>query len=90
VLRRRRRAHPEEGAAGDHRLRGGGQGQARRDDPKVFTEIHLHFVVSGRELSENHVKRAVELSSDKYCSASIMLQNGGVKVTHDYEIAAAK
>ncbi len=66
------------------------KGKRAETDPKVFTEIHLHFVISGRELSENHVKRAVELSSDKYCSASIMLQGGGVKVTHDYEIAAAK
>ena len=59
-------------------------------DPKVFTDIHLHFVVTGRGLSENHVKRAVELSADKYCSASIMLAKGGVKITHDYEIVAAK
>jgi len=59
-------------------------------DPKVFTDIHLHFVVTGRGLSENHVKRAVELSAEKYCSASIMLAKGGVKVTHDYEIVAAK
>ncbi len=59
-------------------------------DPKVFTDIHLHFVVTGRALSENHVKRAVELSADKYCSASIMLAKGGVKVTHDYEIRSSE
>lgn len=57
-------------------------------DPKVFTAIHLHFVVTGRDLAENHVRRAVELSAEKYCSASIMLGNGGCKVTHDYEIRA--
>ncbi len=55
-------------------------------DPKVFTEIHLHFVVTGKALAENQVKRAVDLSADKYCSASIMLAKGGVKVTHDYEL----
>jgi putative redox protein len=55
-------------------------------DPKVFTAIHMHFVVVGRELAENHVKRAVELSAEKYCSASIMLGRGGVAITHDYEL----
>lgn len=57
--------------------------------PAVFTRIHLHFVVTGRNLKENHVKRAVELSAEKYCSASIMLEKGGVDITHDYEIRAA-
>ena len=55
-------------------------------DPKVFTEIHLQFVVTGKELGESHVKRAVELSAEKYCSASIMAARGGCKVTHGYEI----
>ncbi len=55
-------------------------------DPKVFTRIHLHFVVKGRGLKEAQVKRAVELSAEKYCSASIMLTRGGVEITHDYEI----
>ncbi len=55
-------------------------------EPKVFTAIHLHFVVVGRGLAENHVKRAVELSAEKYCSASIMLGRGGVAITHDYEL----
>ncbi|MES0872621.1 OsmC family protein [Sinimarinibacterium thermocellulolyticum] len=65
--------------------------EAQRADtePKVFTAIHLHFVVVGRELAEAHVKRAVQLSAEKYCSASIMLARGGVAVTHDYEIRAA-
>ncbi|MCG7922341.1 MAG: OsmC family protein [Candidatus Thiodiazotropha lotti] len=54
-------------------------------DPKVFTEIHAHFIVSGRELSEKHVSRAISLSADKYCSASIML-GATAKITHDYEI----
>jgi len=55
-------------------------------DPKVFTKIHLHFVVKGRGLKEAQVKRAVELSAEKYCSASIMLGRAGVEITHDYEI----
>jgi putative redox protein len=58
-------------------------------EPKVFTKIHLHFVVVGRELAENHVKRAVQLSAEKYCSASIMLARGGVAITHSHEIRAA-
>lgn len=55
-------------------------------EPKVFTRIHLNFVVSGKNLKETQVKRAVELSAEKYCSASIMLARAGVEMTHDYEI----
>ena len=54
--------------------------------PAVFESIHLHFKLSGKNLSEKQVARAIELSADKYCSASIMLKNAGVKVTHDFEI----
>ena len=62
--------------------------EAERADevPSVFTRIHLHFVVSGENLKENQVKRAVSLSAEKYCSASIMLARGGVEVTHSYTI----
>ncbi|MDA1462074.1 Protein YhfA [Pseudomonas aeruginosa] len=56
------------------------------EEPKVFTKIHVHFVVKGRGLKEAQVKRAVELSAEKYCTASIMLGRGGVEITHDYEI----
>ncbi|HEJ3328009.1 TPA: OsmC family protein [Pseudomonas aeruginosa] len=56
------------------------------EEPKVFTKIHVHLVVKGRGLKEAQVKRAVELSAEKYCSASIMLGRGGVEITHDYEI----
>lgn len=55
-------------------------------EPKVFTRIHVHFIVKGHELKENKVKKAVDLSAEKYCSASIMLGNAGVEITHDYEI----
>ena len=54
--------------------------------PAVFEKIHLHFRVSGKELSEKQVEKAVALSAEKYCSATIMLQKGGVQVTHDFEI----
>lgn len=54
--------------------------------PAVFTKIHLHFVVSGEGLKESHVRRAVSLSAEKYCSASIMLAQGGVEVSHSYEV----
>ena len=56
------------------------------EDPKVFTKIHMNFVVKGRALKEAQVKRAVELSAEKYCSASIMLERAGVEITHGYEI----
>ncbi|MES9940028.1 MAG: OsmC family protein [Candidatus Thiodiazotropha sp. 6PLUC2] len=61
------------------------EAQRSEEDPKVFTAIHAHFVVSGRELSEKHVSRAISLSAEKYCSASIML-GATAKITHDYEI----
>lgn len=54
-------------------------------DPKVFTRIHVHFIVTGRALSEARVARAVELSATKYCSASIML-GAMATVTHDFEL----
>jgi putative redox protein len=65
--------------------------QAERADavPAVFTTINLHFVVTGRDVRENHVRRAVELSAEKYCSASIMLGAAGVRVTHSYAIEDA-
>jgi putative redox protein len=55
-------------------------------EPKVFSKIHVHFVVSGEGLKEKQVERAVALSAEKYCSASIMLAQAGVEITHDYEI----
>ena len=53
-------------------------------DPKVFTSIHFHFVVSGDKLNEAAVERAVKLSHEKYCSASIMLAHS-VQMTHSFE-----
>ena len=54
-------------------------------EPKVFTKIHAHFIVKGRGLSEKHVDRAVHLSAEKYCSASIMLGKTA-EITHDFEL----
>ena len=54
-------------------------------DPKVFTKIHLHFIVSGRNLKPEQVERAINLSAEKYCSASIMLGKTA-NITHDFEI----
>ena len=61
--------------------------EARRaeTDPKVFTHIHIHFIVTGDGLSEKQVHRAIDLSAEKYCSASIMLAKTAT-ITHDYEI----
>lgn len=63
------------------------QMQAKRaeDHPKVFTAIHVHFIVTGKALKEATVKRAIDLSAEKYCSASIMLGKTA-SITHDYEI----
>jgi putative redox protein len=54
-------------------------------DPKVFTKIHMHFVVRGRSLKRNLVEHAIRLSHEKYCSASIMLGKTA-EITHDFEL----
>lgn len=54
-------------------------------DPKVFTKVHFHFTVTGRNLKPNVVERAIKLSHDKYCSASIMMEKTA-EITHSYEI----
>ena len=62
---------------------------AKRVDsvPRLFSDIHLHFVIEGNEVSEKHVERAVNLSADKYCSVALML-NKAVNISHDFEIQA--
>ena len=57
-------------------------------DPKVFTKIHMHFVVRGRALKRNLVEHAIRLSHEKYCSASIMLGKTA-QITKDFEIVEA-
>lgn len=58
------------------------------EDPKVFTRIHFHYVVTGRGLNPLQVERAIKLSKDKYCSATIMLAKTA-KITSDFEIREA-
>lgn len=66
------------------------QAERAETEPKVFTKINLHFVVKGHELKPSVVQRAVDLSAEKYCSASIMLSNGGVEITHSLELLEAE
>lgn len=58
--------------------------------PAVFTEIQLHFVVTGFALAQKHVERAIALSAKKYCSASQMLVAGGVSISESFEIREAE
>jgi putative redox protein len=53
--------------------------------PKVFTKIHLHYRVKGRDLSAKHVERAINLSAEKYCSVTKMLEKTA-RITHDFEL----
>lgn len=66
--------------------------EAERADavPSVFTKIHVNFKVTGKNLKESLVERAVKLSAEKYCSASIMLEQGGVEITHSYVVIEAE
>lgn len=57
-------------------------------DPKVYTHIHVHFIVSGKSLDPKRVEQAIRLSAEKYCSASIMLGKTA-EITHDFEIVEA-
>ncbi|HUX89102.1 MAG TPA: OsmC family protein [Gallionellaceae bacterium] len=64
------------------------QAERAAEDPKIFTKIHFHFVVTGKDLKTEQVERAIKLSAEKYCSASIML--GKVAdITHDFEVVQA-
>jgi putative redox protein len=65
------------------------EAERAESEPKVFTKIHVHFVVTGNNLNEAKVAKAIELSAEKYCSASIMLGNAGVAISHDFEIVTS-
>ncbi len=54
-------------------------------EPKVFTKIHMHFIVTGNQLNPDKVEKAINLSAEKYCSASVMLAKTA-EITHDFEI----
>ncbi|NIG79327.1 OsmC family protein [Klebsiella sp. Ap-873] len=62
--------------------------ERREEAPRLFTHIHLHFVVSGKELKESAVARAVELTAEKYCSVTLMLEKAA-EISHSYEIIEA-
>jgi len=64
------------------------EGDRATQDPKVFTRIRFHYVISGKNLSASHVERAIKLSREKYCSATAMLAHAAEIVT-DYEIREA-
>lgn len=61
------------------------QAERAETDPKVFTRIHAYFIVTGHDLDRRRVERAIDLSAEKYCSASIML-GATAEITHDVEI----
>jgi putative redox protein len=61
------------------------EAERAESDPKVFTKIHMHFVVKGKDIKPEVVERAIKLSAEKYCSASIMLGKTA-DITHDFEI----
>ena len=61
------------------------QAERAETDPKVFTKIHFHFIITGKQLKAEQVERAIHLSAEKYCSASIMLGKTSL-ITHDFEI----
>lgn len=58
------------------------------EPPRVFTKVAMHFVVTGRALKPGAVARAVQLSAEKYCSASIMLARAGVEISHTHEVVS--
>lgn len=64
------------------------EAERAEEAPKVFTKIHVHFIVTGRGLTDKQVERAVHLSAEKYCSASIMLGKAAA-ITHDFEVVEA-
>ncbi len=72
------------------RLEIDGEAERAKEDPKVFTRIHLHYRVYGDGVKEAAVKRAVDLSSEKYCSVGIMLRRGGVAWENTWEILPPK
>ena len=61
------------------------EAERAESDPKVFTRIHMHFVVTGKDIKPETVEKAIKLSAEKYCSASIMLGQTA-EITHDFEV----
>ncbi len=63
-----------------------GEGERAKEEPRVFTKIHLHYRVYGDGIKESAVKRAIDLSTEKYCSVGVMLRRGGVAWENTWEI----
>lgn len=61
-------------------------GTRAETEPKVYTDIDLLYIVRGQNISQKSVERAISLSEEKYCSASILFRRGGVKITSSYRI----
>ena len=61
------------------------EAERAKEEPKIFTRIHYHFILTGNNLKPQKVERAINLSAEKYCSASIMLGKTAI-ISHDYEI----
>ena len=62
------------------------EAERKEKHPRVFKEVYIHYIIKGRKISESHVKRAIELSTKKYCGASITLDQSGTKMKYTHEI----
>ena len=62
------------------------EAEREEEHPRVFQKINIHYIIKGRKISESHVKRAIELSTEKYCGASITLGRSGTKMKYTHEI----
>ena len=60
--------------------------EREEEHPRVFQEVNIHYIIKGRKISESHVERAIELSTEKYCGASITLGRSGTKMKYTHEI----
>ncbi len=65
------------------------RGARAEDTPQTFTHITIHFVIAGRGIDAAKVQRAINMTAEKYCSASIMLARGGVTIEHSFELVEA-
>ena len=62
------------------------EAEREEEHPRVFQEVKIHYIIKGRKISKSHVERAIELSNDKYCGASITLGRSGTKMKYTHEI----
>ena len=62
--------------------------EAEREEkhPRIFQEVNIHYIIKGRKISESHIERAIKLSTEKYCGASITLSRSGTKMKYTHEI----